>query len=237
MSIREILLSKAALWELSLPSEAADAFELYGRRLQETNKVMNLTAVDDDEGIACRHFLDSLRPLRSGWIPENATVVDVGTGAGFPGLPLAIARPDLKVTLADSLGKRCDFLKGIVHELGMEDRVCVLWIRAEDLGRDETHREAYDCACARAVAALPTLAEYLLPLVKVGGSLLAWKGPSLAEELAKAQRALDILGGGKRYADHYTVSDQPLVLARIDKSRATPSAYPRKNGKPSKSPL
>ena len=237
MSIRESLKTAAEGWGLTLSNETLDAFDLYGRRLQEVNQVMNLTAVTDDEGIAHRHFLDSLRPQVNDLIPQGSSLVDVGTGAGFPGLPLAIARPDLSVTLADSLGKRCDFLKGVVSELGLESRVTVLWIRAEDLGRDEAHREKYDFACARAVAALPTLAEYLLPLVKVGGAMLSWKGPSLPEELANAQRALDILGGGQRFVDHYTLDGQAMALARIAKSRPTPPAYPRRSGKPSKSPL
>ena len=198
---------------------------------------MNLTAVDDDEGIAKRHFLDSLRPLALGWIDEGARLVDVGTGAGFPGLPLAIARDDLKVTLADSLNKRVEFLKGVVEALGIGDRVEVIWIRAEDLGRSAEHREQYDFACARAVAAMPTLSEYLLPMVRQGGHMLCWKGPSLPEELTAASRALDILGGGKRTIDRYSPGAQEMALARIFKSRRTPPAYPRKSGKHSKQPL
>ena len=202
MKVSEILKNEAQQWELSLSDTALEALDIYAHRLQEANKVMNLTAVDDDEGIAKRHFLDSLRPLALGWIDEGARVVDVGTGAGFPGMPLAIARPDLRVTLADSLNKRVEFLKGVVETLGIGDRVQVIWIRAEDLGRSPEHREQYDFACARAVAAMPTLAEYLLPMVKQGGHMLCWKGPSLPEELTAAQRALDILGGGKRTIDH-----------------------------------
>ena len=237
MKVSEILKNEAQQWELSLSDTALEALDIYAHRLQEANKVMNLTAVDDDEGIAKRHFLDSLRPLALGWIDEGARVVDVGTGAGFPGMPLAIARPDLRVTLADSLNKRVEFLKGVVETLGIGDRVQVIWIRAEDLGRSPEHREQYDFACARAVAAMPTLAEYLLPMVKQGGHMLCWKGPSLPEELTAAQRALDILGGGKRTIDHYSTGDQEMALARIFKSRPTPPAYPRKSGKPSKQPL
>lgn len=237
MKVSEILNREAKVWGIELDDTALEAFDLYAHRLQEANKVMNLTAVDDDEGIAKRHFLDSLRPLALGWIDEGARLVDVGTGAGFPGLPLAIARDDLKVTLADSLNKRVEFLKGVVEALGIGDRVEVIWIRAEDLGRSAEHREQYDFACARAVAAMPTLSEYLLPMVRQGGHMLCWKGPSLPEELTAASRALDILGGGKRTIDRYSTGDQEMALARIFKSRPTPPAYPRKSGKPSKQPL
>ena len=237
MSVSALMKEQAQKWELALAPEAFEAFDLYAARLKEANQTMNLTAVDDDEGIARRHFLDSLRPLVLGGIHPEASLVDVGTGAGFPGLPLAIARPDIRVTLADSLGKRVDFLRRMVAELGLEERVEMLWIRAEELGRDAQRREAYDFACARAVAALPTLAEYLLPLARQGGAMLAWKGPGLGEELARAQRAMDLLGGGKRTLDHYTLGGQPMTLARIEKSRPTPAAYPRRNGKPARQPL
>ena len=237
MSVSALMREQAEAWGLELTPEAFGAFDLYASRLKEANRTKNLTAVDDDEGIARRHFLDSLRPLVLGWLQPQARLVDVGTGAGFPGLPLAIARPDIRVTLADSLGKRVDFLRRMTEELGLEGQVELLWIRAEELGRDAKRREAYDLACARAVAALPTLAEYLLPLVRQGGAMLAWKGPGLAEELARAQRALDLLGGGRRMLDHYGLGGQQLTLARIEKSRPTPEAYPRKNGKPSRQPL
>ena len=237
MTIGEIVASGAERWGISLPEGALEDFECYGRMLCEANQTMNLTTVDDPEGIARRHFLDSLRPLALGWLPEGASLVDVGTGAGFPGLPLAIARRDLSVTLADSLNKRTEFLKSVVEALKLSDRVKVIWIRAEDMGRDAQHRERYDFACARALAALPTLAEYLLPLVKVDGAMLAWKGPGLGQELEAGQRALDILGGGARQVDSYALGDQQMQLARIRKSRPTPPAYPRRAGKPGKQPL
>ncbi len=237
MSICDSFSAEAASWGIVLPPDMLDALEYFGRSLQRANRVMNLTSVCNDEGIAVRHFLDSLRPLVHEWIPKEASLVDIGTGPGFPGLPLAIVRPDLKVTLTDSIAKKADFLAHVVRDLGIDHRVQVLCCRAEDLGQDPSFREKYDIACARAVASLPILAEYLLPLVRLSGSMLAWKGPSLPDELTKARRALAILGGSAETTDHYFLDRQELALLRIIKTAPTPPAYPRKNGKPSKTPL
>ena len=162
--------------QIKLPSAAAeyDRFALYCTQLQEWNQRMNLTAITDDEGVAEKHFADSLLPLTMVQLPVGASLVDVGSGAGFPGLPRALARPDLRVTFLDSLQKRLTFLAQLTQMLGVP--AAVLHARAEDAGQDKKYREQYDVATARAVANLNALAEYCLPLVKVGGLVLALKG-------------------------------------------------------------
>ena len=235
--MRDVLCPAAEAWGLTLSDMALDRLELYAARLAEANKVMNLTAVDDPEGIAIRHFLDSLRPVKT--LKPGASLVDVGTGAGFPGLPLAIVREDMQVLLADSLGKRVDFLSRLLEELDMGERVKTLWIRAEDLGQKPEYRARFDHAAARAVAPMNVLMEYLLPLVKVGGTALAWKGSSWQEEASGAGSALDRLGGGKPAADVYRLpgAENDMAVLTVKKLRPTPASYPRKAGKPGKNPL
>ena len=166
---------------------------VYAGLLAEKNQVMNLTGITDPEGIALRHFADSLAAPALAAIPQGAKVVDVGTGAGCPGLVLAIARPDIHVTLLDSQRKRLLFLEEVLAAAGIGNAV-TSWSRAEDAGRNAALRESFDVAVARAVAAMPVLAEYLAPLVRVGGRLLAWKGDAVREEWDAAQKALARLG-------------------------------------------
>jgi len=235
--MREFLCPAAEAWGLSIPDAAMERLELYAARLAEMNKVMNLTAVDDPQGIAIRHFLDSLRPMKT--LKQGACLADVGTGAGFPGLPLAIVREDMQVLLSDSLGKRVDFLDRLLEELQLGERVKTLWIRAEDLGQRPEYRAKFDYAAARAVAPLNVLSEYLLPLVKMGGSALAWKGSSWQEEVHNAGLALERLGGGSPAADIYRLpgGEYDLAVISVKKIRPTPAPYPRKAGKPGKNPL
>ena len=224
--------------QINLPSAAAeyDRFALYCAQLQEWNQRMNLTAITDDEGVAEKHFADSLLPLTMVQLPVGASLVDVGSGAGFPGLPMALARPDLRVTFLDSLQKRLTFLAQLTQML--EVPAATLHARAEDAGQDKAYREQFDVATARAVANLNALAEYCLPLVKVGGSFLAMKGASGEEELAAARGAIKKLGG--EYKETRTLhlpggDTRTLILCK--KISQTPTAYPRNGGKIAKSPL
>ena len=222
---------------IDLPAEAPERFERYYALLCEGNARMNLTTVLEPEEAVDRHFLDSLAPVSLGLLPPGTRVVDVGTGAGFPGLPLLIVRPDLCLTLVDALNKRLEFLRGVLAELGLQAEI--VHLRAEDFGRLPERREAYDVAVARALAALPPLMEYLLPCVRRGGIALCWKGPGVEEEAAAARRALFLLGGKARQPLPYGVPgrDWQHNLLVVDKERPTPKAYPRKAGTPTRDPL
>ncbi|MDY3279745.1 MAG: 16S rRNA (guanine(527)-N(7))-methyltransferase RsmG [Eubacteriales bacterium] len=223
---------------LELDETALSRLETYHDMLLDWNTRMDLTSVSADR-MAARHFLDSLLPLKaSGLIPEEGRLIDVGTGAGFPGLPLAIARPSLQVTLLEAQGKRCQFLQAVCQALGLEN-VTIINDRAENLGRAEGHREGYDRAVARAVAALPVLAEYLLPFVRVGGMALCWKGPAVAGEQADGAAAAARLGGRLLPLVDMEGSGEETghVIAPMEKTEKTLPLYPRKNGMPAKRPL
>ena len=212
----------------------------YHEMLADWNTRMNLTGDTDFETSLDRHYTDSLAPLKYAHLfPEGASLIDVGSGAGFPGLPLAIARPDLQVTLLDSLMKRINFLSAVVEELGLKN-VRLVHSRAEDGGRDAKLREQYDIAVARAVAPLPVLCELLLPFVKVGGRMICYKGPSAAEELEAGKKASHILGGAD--LEHLPVElpaqpDWQHCLLTCEKKVKTVRQYPRKAGTPSRQPL
>ena len=223
---------------ISLPDAAGeyDRFALYCTELQEWNRRMNLTAITDDEGVAEKHFADSLLPLTIVALPAGASLVDVGSGAGFPGLPMALVRPDLRVTFLDSLQKRLTFLAQLTQKLEVPARM--LHARAEDAGQDPQYREQFDIATARAVANLNTLAEYCLPLVKVGGRFIAMKGPEADAEAKAAANALKKLGGQYEETRAFTLPDgsaRGLVFCK--KISQTPTVYPRNGGKIAKKPL
>lgn len=224
---------------LTLTGQQLAAFDHTLAALQRANQQLNLTAITDTSEIVTRHFLDSLSlvPLLPD-TPARLQIIDVGTGAGFPGLPLKFARPQHHITLNDSVGKKCDYLRALVTDLALKD-IEVVHGRAEDLGQHPDHREAYDVAAARAVAHLPVLLEYLLPLVRVGGVALVMKGPSAAEELAASDNALRTLGGHLRELREVQLPGlaDPHILAIIDKIACTPPAYPRRPGMPAKRPL
>ena len=223
---------------LPLDGEKCAALQRYQDLLIEWNQRMDLTNVPPEE-MAARHFLDSLLPLkRADLFPQNARVIDVGTGAGFPGLPLAIARPDLKVTLLEAQGKRCQFLSAVCGALSLEN-AAVVQDRAEVLGQNPSHREQYDRALARAVAPLNVLAEYLLPLVRVGGMALCWKGPAAEQEARDGAAAAQRLGGslGDFWEMPLPGQDTRHVLCCLEKNEKTLPQYPRKNGIPAKRPL
>ncbi len=214
------------------------AFERYEEELLSWNEKFNLTAIRDREGIRTKHFLDSLSCLLVVRDNPNARLVDVGTGAGFPGIPLKIAVPSFQLTLVESVGKKADFCRHVVDALALE-KVDVLTCRAEEMGLAPEYREHYDWAVARAVANLPVLAEFLLPLVKIGGSMLAQKGESGPAEAHKAEKAVHLLGGRLRTLQKINLpgvaEDRYLVV--VDKIAATPPGYPRRAGMPAKKPI
>ena len=229
---------KNALAQLgvSVEEDTAKELEAYLALLIEWNGKMDLTSVKDDQMIE-RHFADSLKPLSlEAFFPKDGTLIDVGTGAGFPGLPIAIARKDMRVTLLEAQGKRCQFLKAVVEALQLSN-VFVVNDRAENLGRKEDHREQYDAAVARAVAPLNILAEYLLPFVKTGGHALCWKGPAAEEERLDGDAAARKLGGKLLAEIPVSLPGVDRVLVPIFKNEKINPQYPRKNGIPAKRPL
>ena len=212
----------------------------YHEMLADWNTRMNLTGDTDFDTSVDRHYADSLAPLKYAELfPEGASLIDVGSGAGFPGLPLAIARPDLQVTLLDSLMKRIHFLSAVVEELGLAN-VRLVHARAEDGGRDPKLRETFEIAVARAVAPLPVLCELLLPFVAVGGRMVCYKGPSAAEELEAGEKAAKIVGAGKIQTLPVVLPSQPdwqHCVITCEKKVKTVRQYPRKAGTPSRDPL
>jgi 16S rRNA (guanine527-N7)-methyltransferase len=223
---------------LRLSPRQREALLLYESELMAWNERFNLTAIRDNEEIRVKHFLDSFTCLQVMRSQPGNRLIDIGTGAGFPGLILKIANPNQQVTLVESVGKKVDFCRHIVNALGLE-QVSVVQDRAEVLGRMAAHRESYDWATARAVAVLSVLAEYLLPFVRIGGSMLAMKGANAPAEAQAAEHALRVLGGRLRELAPITlpgvVEERYLVV--VDKVAATPPAYPRRVGVPSRRPL
>lgn len=212
-------------------------FLLYYEMLIEQNKVMNLTAITDYEEVLKKHFIDSLSLVKAYDLSKPVSVIDVGTGAGFPGVPLKIAFPNLQVTLLDSLNKRICFLNSVIDALGLNG-IEAIHGRAEDFARN-TLREKYDLCVSRAVANLSTLSEYCLPFVKVGGQFISYKSEKIAEEKIAAQNAISVLGGKVAAQMEFTLSDSDIYrnLFVIEKVKATPKKYPRKAGLPGKEPL
>lgn len=219
--------------KLEINKEQYGMLDRYAYLLTEYNKVMNLTGITDPMGISEKHFLDSLLIFRYCYVPKNARVIDVGTGAGFPGVPMKIYRPDLQVTLLDSLMKRVKFLEKVSADT--LEMTCI-HVRAEDGGHDIKLREQFDIAAARAVAALPVLAEYCLPFVKVGGKFIAMKGPN--ENIDEGRNAVNILGGKiSDIHEYFLPSGDKRVIVVIEKISATPTKYPRTGAQISKKHL
>ena len=227
---REIILSAIP----AASDEQADKFIKYYELLIEWNEKMNLTAITEEWEVAEKHFADSLLPMEL--IPKNAKCIDVGTGAGFPGIPLMIMRPDITVTLLDSLNKRLIFLDEVIRALGLEGRAKTLHMRSEDAGRAAAHRDAYDVALSRAVANARVLAEWTAPFVKKGGVSIMYKGAAAKEELDAAQNAMNKLCLGARLIEYPCAWGERYVIA-AKKLAPTPKAYPRKAGTASKMPL
>ena len=223
---------------LSLTRAQLLAFERYAAELIAWNERFNLTAITDPESIESKHFLDSLSCLLVMGPRPGGRVIDVGTGAGFPGLPLKIAQPQLRLTLVESTGKKADFCQHVVSLLGLEG-VEVVHARAEEVGHRPAHREAYDWALARAVAGLPVLVEYLLPFLRLGGKAIAQKGETGPAEAQGAERALSLLGGRINQVVPLELPGvaEPRFLVVMEKAALTPADYPRRAGVPSKRPL
>ena len=223
---------------LSLSEEQILKFTRYDALLVDWNERMNLTAITEPRDVAVKHMVDSLTAYDAALFSGAPTVIDVGTGAGFPGIPLKIFDPSIRLTLMDSLAKRLAFLEAVVEDLGLTGVTCV-HARAEDAAHEPQRRERYDIAVSRAVARLPVLLEYTLPFVKKGGHLIALKGRTAEEEATDAKRALKLLGGRLETIRPVTLpglSDKRAVLT-IEKIAPTPKAYPRKAGTPAKKPL
>ncbi len=221
-----------------LTEKQVKAFEVFESELMSWNEKFNLTAIRDAEGIRIKHFLDSLTCLSVMKPLHKQRIIDVGTGAGFPGIPLKIIHPDLKLTLVESVGKKAGFCKHMVEMLHLEN-VEVLTLRAEDVGRLPNHRAQYDWALARAVASLPILSEYLVPLLKIGGYMLAQKGESAHTEAQTSENALKLLGAELQRIEKVTLPGvvEERFLVVVKKIAATPAIYPRTVGIPSKKPL
>lgn len=216
-------------------------FLTYYKNLVLWNQVMNLTAITDMEEVYTKHFVDSLsfiKAISGQAMPEGSRLIDVGTGAGFPGLPLAIVYPGLQVTLMDSLNKRIRFLDDTVEQLGLAN-VRTVHARAEELARNKQYREQYDLCCSRAVANISTLSEYCLPFIKQGGLFISYKSEKAEEELKESGKAVTILGGKLEDKIRFILpgTDYQRILLLIRKIKATPGKYPRKAGTPSKEPL
>jgi 16S rRNA (guanine527-N7)-methyltransferase len=224
---------------LQLTTEQLAAFERYKHELIEWNSRFNLTAIRDESGIEIKHFLDSLTCILA-FEPSSPprSLIDVGTGAGFPGIPLKLVYPHLRLTLVESIQKKAGFCQHVVETLGLR-QVTVLAQRAEDVGQDPQHREAYDVATGRAVAPMPTLVEYLLPLVRIGGMVIMQKGENAPAETQQSEKVIARLGGQLRkimpIALPAVVEDRYLVV--LDKVAQTPAEYPRRTGLPAKQPL
>ena len=228
---------------ITLPDDRSEKLLLYYDLLVERNRVMNLTAITEFNEVAIKHFADSLSPLSLPNLQElfqkpGNIILDLGTGAGFPGLPLAIALPEIKVTLADSLNKRTNFLTDVKTSLQL-DNITVVNGRAEDLGKMPEYRESFDIVISRAVADYRVLCEYCIPFVRINGFFAAWKGPAAAEEAENAENALSVLGGKRQTIETYALPDssETRTIILTKKTAATPEKYPRKAGIPSKRPL
>ena len=219
-----------------LTDEMQQQFEDYMNLLLEWNEKINLTAITEEDEIILKHFVDSL--TISKYIKEGKSIVDVGTGAGFPGVPLKIVRKDLKVTLVDSLNKRILFLNDVIEKLRLKE-IETLHYRAEEFGQNKKYRESFDIATSRAVANLSTLVEYLLPLVKVGGICVCMKGSEIKEELENSKKAIEILGGEVEQVEEFYLpgTDIKRSIVMIKKISSTPKKYPRKPGTPAKEPI
>ena len=231
------LIKTLSSWNFKIDDIKISQLDKYYEMLIEKNKVMNLTAITEFDEVLVKHFADSLSICTI--IPDNVKFVcDLGTGAGFPGIPMAIAYPDLQFTLIDSLNKRIKFLQEVVDALGLTN-VTLVHARAEEAGRNKLYREQYDLVVSRAVANISTLSEYCLPLVKVGGYFISFKSGDIEDEIKQSGKAISKLGGKLQKPVLFNLPDTNISRSFlvIDKEKSTPKAYPRKAGTPSKEPL
>ena len=221
---------------IELSDEQIEQFLTYYEMLIEKNKVMNLTAITDFDEVLEKHFEDSLSLIQAVDLEKSQAVIDLGTGAGFPGIPLKIAFPNLQITLADSLNKRILFLDDVIRELGLTG-IDTVHGRAEDLAKNSDYREKFDLCVSRAVANLSTLSEYCLPFVKIGGKFISYKAGECDEEVAASKSSIFLLGGKISDIKKFELGESGRAFVIIDKVSGTPKKYPRKAGTPSKDPL
>ena len=221
---------------IELSDEQLEQFLTYYEMLIEKNKVMNLTAITEFDEVLEKHFEDSLSLIQAVDLEKSQAVIDLGTGAGFPGIPLKIAFPNLQITLADSLNKRILFLDDVIRELGLTG-IDTVHGRAEDLAKNSDYREKFDLCVSRAVANLSTLSEYCLPFVKIGGKFISYKAGECDEEVAASKSSIFLLGGKISDIKKFELGESGRAFVIIDKVSGTPKKYPRKAGTPSKDPL
>ena len=221
---------------IELSDEQLEQFLTYYEMLIEKNKVMNLTAITDFDEVLEKHFEDSLSLIQAVDLEKSQAVMDLGTGAGFPGIPLKIAFPNLQITLADSLNKRILFLDDVIRELGLTG-IDTVHGRGEDLAKNSDYREKFDLCVSRAVANLSTLSEYCLPFVKIGGKFISYKAGECDEEVAASKSSIFLLGGKISDIKKFELGESGRAFVIIDKVSGTPKKYPRKAGTPSKDPL
>ena len=236
--MNRILKEKAKEIEIELNDIQIDQFNKFYELMIEWNKVMNLTGITEYEEVVEKHFIDSLSLNKVVEMSRVHTIIDVGTGAGFPGIPLKIAFPHLKITLLDSLNKRIKFLNTVINELKLE-KIETIHGRAEDYAKQTGYREQYDLCVSRAVANLATLSEYCLPYTKINGQFISYKSGEIEEEVEKAERAIQILGGKLEKIEKFQLpgTDIGRSFVKIKKVKATAKKYPRKAGLPAKEPL
>lgn len=230
------LQNQAQKIDINLTNKQLNEFYTYMNLLIEWNKNINLTAITEPEEIIKKHFIDSLTISKN--IQKDSSIIDVGTGAGFPGIPLKIVREDINVVLLDALNKRLNFLNEVVKENKLEN-IETVHFRAEEIGKNKKYREKYDIATSRAVAQLNILAEYLLPLVKIGGKCICMKGSNVEEELKNSKKAINLLGGEIEKIEEFILPDSDIKrnVIIIKKVNSTPAKYPRKPGTPAKEPI
>ena len=231
-----LLLDETKKNGMELSDKQIAQFNLYYELLTAKNKVMNLTAITEYNDVVKKHFIDSMMISRVLDMKKINSLCDVGTGAGFPGIPLKIVYPHLHLTLVDSVGKRVNFLSEVVEKLGLED-VETIHSRTEDLAHNQKYREKYDMVTARAVASMNVLAEYCIPYAKIGGYCAAYKSGNIEEEIENAKNAVKILGGKIEKTDVFEIYEMGRSIVLIKKASSTPKMYPRKAGTPSKNPL
>ena len=237
MAIKSIIKSQAEVVGINVSDELLEKLEIYAKELKEWNEKINLTAIKDDEGIAIKHFIDSLMLLKYISIPENSKIIDVGTGAGFPGLVIAAARSDVKVTLLDSTGKKLKVVEDIAQKMGLSNYE-ILNMRAEDAGQKKEYREQFDFSTARAVAELRILSEYCLPFVKQNGYFISMKGALAEKEIENATNALKILSGQIEENFNFNLCNTgERNIIKIKKISQIPTKYPRVSAQISKKPL
>lgn len=236
--LEELLSDSCKKININITDKQMEQFIEYKNMLIEWNEKFNLTAITDEKEIILKHFVDCLAIAAGADLSGDKKLIDVGTGAGFPGIPVKIAFPETRITLLDSLNKRITFLEELTNKLGLENVECI-HARAEDAGADSELRENFDLCISRAVASLSVLCEYCLPFVKVGGSFISMKGPDVSEELYSAKKAINILGGEIVEVKTVNIPETNIMhsLVIIKKVKSTPAKYPRKAGKIKKEPI